>query len=84
MKVAYYILVVPAWLKQASAYSFIGLILVIPIYSISRAYLSGLLILDRTTFQLSGAGMDKNIPVDSIAKIIVNDIRRGSRNKEVA
>ncbi|MGN6399848.1 MAG: hypothetical protein ACTHMD_05310, partial [Flavisolibacter sp.] len=32
MKVAYYILVVPEWLKVGSAYSFLGLILLFPIY----------------------------------------------------
>lgn len=83
MKVAYYILVVPNWLKQASAYSFVGLLVLIPLYSISKSYHSGQLILDRNTFQLSGASLDKTMPVDSIRKIMLNDVRRGLRNKEV-
>ena len=82
MKVAYYILVVPEWLKQASGYSFIGLLLLMPIYEISKTHQNALLSLNESNFQLSGADMDKTIPVDSIRKIMLNDVRRGLQRKE--
>jgi hypothetical protein len=82
MKVAYYILVVPEWLKQASGYSFIGLLLLMPIYEISKAHENALLKMDGSNFKLSGANMDRTIPVDSIKKIMLNDVRHGFRRKE--
>ena len=84
MKVAYYILVVPEWLKLASAYSFIGFLLLLPIYSMSKTHQAALLVIDENTFQISGAQMDKTIHVDSIRKIMINDVRRIFRKpKEV-
>lgn len=82
MKVAYYILVVPEWLKQASGYSLIGLLLLIPVYTISKTHQNALLSLNEDYFRLSGADMDKTISVDSIRTIILNDVRRGLRRKE--
>jgi hypothetical protein len=75
MKVGYYILVVPDWLKTMSAYSFFGLLIFIPIYSVSKSYKPGLihftseylLITDNPTKQLS---------IKSIKKIFLNDVKR--------
>jgi hypothetical protein len=53
-----------------------------PIYEISKSHQTALLIMDGSTFRLSGAGMDKTIPIDSIRKIMLNDVRQGLRRKE--
>jgi hypothetical protein len=75
MQVAYYIIVVPEWLKQASAYSFIGLLLLMPIYSLSKSYQLALLVLEENTMRISGAHMDRVLPVNKITKIMINDLR---------
>ncbi len=82
MRVAYFILVVPEWLKQASAYSIIGLVLLIPIYEVSKTCKDAWLIMDANQFQLSGANMDKTISVDSIRKIMLNEVRYSFRRKD--
>ena len=82
MRVAYYILVVPEWLKQVSSYSFIGLLLLMPIYELSKLHQPALLIMDNINFSLIGANMDKTIAVESIKKIMLNDVKYGLRRKE--
>lgn len=82
MRVAYYILVVPEWLKQASGYSFIGLLLLMPIYEMSKTHQHALLSMSEKNLQLYGGDMDKTIPVDSIRKIMLNEVRRGLQRKE--
>lgn len=74
MKVAYYILVVPEWLKSFSAYSFLGLLLLIPIYSISKSYRAGNVNISDEFIEINGGGNDKKIPVEAIEKIMLNDV----------
>jgi hypothetical protein len=76
MKTVYYILVVPEWLKSFSAYSFMGLLLLIPIYSISKSYKAGNVNINDEFIEISGGGNDKRIPKDAIRKIMLNDVTR--------
>jgi hypothetical protein len=82
MKTAYYILVVPEWLKSFSAYSFLGLLLLIPIYSISKSYKGGYIKISNEFIELSGGGNDKKIPIAAINKIMLNDVTRFRRPHE--
>jgi hypothetical protein len=76
MKVAYFILVVPEWLKEYSFYSLFGLVLLIPIYHISKLYKVGQLDIRDHSIQIRGGGHDKRIEVDTIKKIMLNDVTR--------
>jgi len=84
MKTAYYILVVPEWLKVFSAYSFFGLLVIIPIYSISKSYKAGNLKIDSEYFEIMGGGNDKKIPITTIRKIMLNDVTRVFRKPNEA
>ena len=84
MKVAYFILAIPEWLKQSAAYSFIGLLILVPIYVKSRLLKSGLLVIEDSNFIINGANMDQIIPVDSISKIYIDDIKRYFRRPHEA
>src|SRR5690348_5588836 len=75
MKVAYYILVVPEWLKEASTYSFLGLIVVIPLYSVSRSYNPAILEIQKEEIIITGAKMDRVLPINSVKRITLNDVR---------
>src|SRR4030095_286562 len=83
MKVAYYILVVPEWLKEASAYSFIGLILLVPLYIISKSRKGAKLTIDNNAFTISDK-QRRTIPVGSITKIILNDVKYYIRREKNA
>jgi hypothetical protein len=76
MRAAYYILVVPEWLKNASTYSFFGLLLLFPIYRISRSYKLAWFELKNDILEIRDDGTTKKIQIDSIRKIILNDINR--------
>lgn len=75
MKTAYYILVVPEWLKSFSAYSFIGLLLLIPIYSMSKSYKLGNIKIGEEFIEIRGGGNDTKIHVDLIKRMILNDVK---------
>jgi hypothetical protein len=82
MQTAYYILVVPEWLKAFSAYSFVGLLLLIPIYSVSKSYKAGTVKISEQFIEIEGVGNDKKISVNSIQRIILNDVKRFRRPHE--
>lgn len=75
MKVAYYILVVPEWLKVGSAYSFLGLILLFPIYSISKSFKPAILMINHDNIKICSKAGEKVFPVESLRKILLNDVR---------
>jgi hypothetical protein len=72
---AYYILVVPEWLKDISVYSFVGILLLIPIYSISKSYKPGLITFHENILQIEDQ-LTRQLSKESIKKIFVNDVRR--------
>jgi len=74
MKVAYYILGVPDWLKTISSYSVLGLLLILPVYYVSKSYKPGLVLFTRDSLTITG-GITKEISLQSIRKIILNDVR---------
>lgn len=75
MRVAYYILVVPKWLQNASAYSFLGLIILMPVYSISKTFHPALLVVDDTAVCICKKENKQTIPLNSITKIIISEMK---------
>jgi hypothetical protein len=75
MQVAYYILVVPEWLKELSAYSFLGFILLIPIYSISKSYKPGMVSFKENIIEIQGQST-RQLSLESVKKVFVNDVKR--------
>lgn len=75
MKVAYYILVVPDWLKEASAYSFVGLIILMPLYGSSKTYNPAILEIQKEELTITGAKMDRVLPINSVKRITLNDVK---------
>jgi len=83
IKVAYYILVVPEWLKEASAYSFIGLILLIPLYNVSKSRELATLTINNNDLTISGK-KGRILSTESIRKIILNDVKYYLRTNKKA
>ena len=84
MKVAYYILVVPDWLKVSSLIAGIGLIVTLKLYFSARFYKPALLTLNSESVIIKGKDIDFNITFGSIAKIYFNDLKdllRRPKNK---
>jgi hypothetical protein len=75
MQTAYYIIVVPDWLKGISAYSFIGIILLVPIYIISKSYKPGMITFQEDNLQIKDQST-RQVLNESIKKVFVNDVNR--------
>ena len=74
MATAYYILVVPEWLKKISAFAFVGLIIFIPLYFSARLNKPALLTLSDDTIFIKGKKIDLAIPFKNIKRIYFNDL----------
>ncbi len=81
MQAAYYILVVPEWLKMASSYSFLGMMVLIPLYTLSKTRKPAMLHITDEQLVISGA-IEATIPVESIKSIFLNDVRPLLRKTE--
>jgi hypothetical protein len=84
MKVAYYIIVVPDWLKVSSFVAGIGIIITLKLYFSARLYKPALLTLNAESVVIKGKGIDFNITFGSVAKIYFNDLKdllRRPKNK---
>lgn len=75
MKTAYYILVLPEWLKRLSALAFIGLLIFIPLYFSARLKRAALLRLTDDTILITGKQLDLTIPFKKIKRIYFNDLK---------
>lgn len=74
MKVAYYILIIPNWLKKASSFAFLALGVLVPIYMYSKRNIAGIVSLNKYSIAI-GDKTSKDIPVEKIGRVIVNDVR---------
>src|SRR3954467_356153 len=61
MATAYYILVVPQWLKDISSYSGLGLLIMTPIYYQARLHKPCVLEFYQEHISIAGKGIDLNI-----------------------
>lgn len=75
MSVAYYILVVPEWLKQISSYAFIGFVVLTPIYFRGRLYKEATLTFGLHEILIKGKAINKSISFDSIKEVWGNDLK---------
>ena len=74
MATAYYILVVPEWLKKLSAVASFGLLIVTSLYFISRLKTPGVLIVSDNSIFIKGKQLDLTIPFSNIKRIYFNDL----------
>jgi hypothetical protein len=74
MSTAYYILVVPEWLKKLSSFAFVGLIIFIPLYFAARLNKPAILTLSDDTIFIKGKKLDLAIPFKNIKRIYFNDL----------
>lgn len=84
MKVAYYILVIPDWLKTVSAIAFIGLIITAPVYFSARLHNVALLTITDKEICIKSKQINIEISTSSVAKIYFNDLKnllRQPKNK---
>jgi hypothetical protein len=75
MQTAYYILVVPNALKTLSSYSFIGLLIVVPLYYRARLLKPAILRFDENSLLITGEKISIDIPKRRIKKIYCNDLK---------
>jgi hypothetical protein len=84
MATAYYILVVPDWLKKVSAIALAGLVILMPIYFSARLHKLALLTINQNVVVIKGKQIDIAIPIALIDKIYFNDLKnllRRPKNK---
>jgi len=84
MQAAYYILVVPDWLKIISTIAAAGLLIIMPLYFSARLYKPALLTLNSDAIIIKGDNFNFNKPLNSIYKIYFNDLKnllRKPKNK---
>jgi hypothetical protein len=74
MATAYYILIVPEWLKRLSTFAFVGLIIFIPLYFAARLNQPALLTLSDDTIIIKGKKIDLTIPFKTVKQIYFNDL----------
>lgn len=74
MATAYYILVVPEWLKNLSAFAFLGLLIVTPLYFMARLKKPAVLTLSDNFVFIKGKQLDLTIPFNNIKRIYFNDL----------
>lgn len=75
MQAAYYILVVPVALKTLSSYSFIGLLIVVPLYYRARLHKSAILRFNESSLYIIGKKISIDIPKRRITKVYLNDLK---------
>jgi hypothetical protein len=75
MQTAYYILVVPEALKTLSSYSFIGLLIVVPLYYRARLHKPAILCFEENSLCITGEKISINIPKRRIKKVYCNDLK---------
>ena len=75
MQTAYYILVVPNTLKTLSAYSFFGLLIVVPLYYRARLHKPAILRFDEDRLSIFGKKISIEIPKQRIKKVYCNDLK---------
>jgi hypothetical protein len=75
MQAAYYILVVPDALKRLSSYSFIGLLVVVPLYYRARLHKPAILRFDGNNLFIRGQEISVEIPKSRIKKVYCNDLK---------
>jgi hypothetical protein len=75
MQTAYYIKVVPDSLKVLSSYSFIGLLIVLPLYYRARRHKPAILRFDENNFVITGQKITVDIPKSRIKKVYCNDLK---------
>ncbi|MEI6948176.1 hypothetical protein V9K67_13350 [Paraflavisolibacter sp. H34] len=75
MATAYYILVVPEALKRLSAYSGIGLLLVLPLYYYARLQKPATLTIQNDLISITGKGVGRTIPIRKMDRIYFNDVK---------
>lgn len=71
---AYYILVVPAWVKTASVYSGLGLLIITPLYYYARLHKPARLVVHQGHLSITGKQVELNIPFRKIDKVFCNDL----------
>lgn len=84
MSTAYYILVVPEWLKAISFYAFIGFVVLTPIYFRAKLYKNATLTFGLNEVLIKGKAINKSLPFDSIKEVWGNDLKnllRQPKNK---
>lgn len=75
MQTAYYILVVPDALKTLSSYSFIGLIVVVPLYYRARLHKPAILRFNENSLSVTGEKISIDILKRHIRKVYFNDLK---------
>ena len=75
MSTAYYILVVPEWLKQISFYALIGFAILTPIYFRAKLYKNATLTYGLDQVLIKGKAVNKTLPFDSIKEVWSNDVK---------
>ncbi len=75
MATAYYLLVIPEWLKTIVAISLIGLIIFFPFYYKARLNKPALLTIENETFSILGMDISLIIPFKNIKRIYFNDLQ---------
>ncbi|MDQ6812596.1 MAG: hypothetical protein M3040_02475 [Bacteroidota bacterium] len=84
MSTAYYILVVPEWLKAISFYALIVFVILTPIYFRARLYKNATLTFGINEVLIEGKAINKSLPFDSIKQVWGNDLKnllRQPKNK---
>lgn len=75
MQTAYYILVVPNSLKVISSYSFIGLLIVVPLYYKAKLLKQATLKFEEDKVYILGRKISIDIAVSRIEKVYCNDLK---------
>jgi hypothetical protein len=84
MSTAYYILIVPEWLKELSFYALIGFLVLTPIYFRAKIYKNATLTFGLDQVLITGKAINKSLPFDSIKEVWSNDLKnllRQPKNK---
>lgn len=75
MKVAYYIIVVPGFVKTASFISFIGFIITMPLYYLLRLRKTAQLTFGADGINIEGKNINIQVPKERIVKFYCNDLK---------
>lgn len=75
MQTAYYILVVPDALKTLSSYSFIGLLIVVPLYYRAQLHKPAILRFEENSLCITGEKISIDILKSRIKKVYCNDLK---------
>ena len=72
---AYYILVVPNFLKTLFGYAALGLLITVPLYYFTKLTHSAVLTIDNSCLHIKGKNFGIEIPFKKIRKIYFNDLK---------